>query len=58
MAVSAGRDERLRRYWNKHAGSYDRQMGFADRHFFGDSRHTGSVRRRPARCWRWPSAPA
>jgi len=39
MAVSAGRDERLRRYWNKHAGSYDRQMGFADRHFFGDSRH-------------------
>jgi ubiquinone/menaquinone biosynthesis C-methylase UbiE len=32
------RDERLRRYWNKHAGSYDREMGFFDRHLFGDTR--------------------
>jgi ubiquinone/menaquinone biosynthesis C-methylase UbiE len=32
------RDERLRRYWDKHAGSYDREMGFLDRHLFGDTR--------------------
>jgi ubiquinone/menaquinone biosynthesis C-methylase UbiE len=34
----AGREERLRRYWDKHAGSYDKQMGFFDRHVFGGSR--------------------
>jgi len=34
----AGRDERLRRYWDKHARSYDKQMGFFDRHVFGGSR--------------------
>jgi len=34
----AGREERLRRYWDKHAGSYDRQMGFFDRHLFAGSR--------------------
>jgi ubiquinone/menaquinone biosynthesis C-methylase UbiE len=45
----AGRDERLRRYWDKHARSYDKQMGFFDRHVFGGSRDwvcsraTGSV---------------
>jgi ubiquinone/menaquinone biosynthesis C-methylase UbiE len=39
VAGSVGRDERLRRYWDKHAGSYDREMGFFDRHLFGDSRH-------------------
>jgi ubiquinone/menaquinone biosynthesis C-methylase UbiE len=33
-----GRQERLRRYWDKHAGSYDRQMGFFDRHLFAGSR--------------------
>jgi ubiquinone/menaquinone biosynthesis C-methylase UbiE len=33
-----GREERLRRYWDKHAGSYDRQMGFFDRHVFAGSR--------------------
>jgi ubiquinone/menaquinone biosynthesis C-methylase UbiE len=33
-----GRDERLRRYWDKHAGSYDEQIKFFDRHLFGDSR--------------------
>jgi ubiquinone/menaquinone biosynthesis C-methylase UbiE len=32
------RQERLRRYWDKHAGSYDRQMGFFDRHLFAGSR--------------------
>jgi ubiquinone/menaquinone biosynthesis C-methylase UbiE len=34
----AGRDDRLRRYWDKHAPSYDRQMGFFDRHLFAGSR--------------------
>ena len=34
----AGRQERLRRYWDKHAGSYDRQMAFFDRHLFARSR--------------------
>ncbi len=34
----AGREERLRRYWDKHAGSYDKQMGFFDRHLFAGSR--------------------
>jgi ubiquinone/menaquinone biosynthesis C-methylase UbiE len=33
-----GRAERLRRYWDKHAGSYDKQMGFFDRHLFSGSR--------------------
>jgi ubiquinone/menaquinone biosynthesis C-methylase UbiE len=30
--------ERLRRYWDKHSRSYDKQMGFFDRKLFGDSR--------------------
>ncbi|WP_216214757.1 class I SAM-dependent methyltransferase [Amycolatopsis aidingensis] len=30
--------ERLRRYWDKHSGRYDKQMGFWDRRFFGDTR--------------------
>jgi ubiquinone/menaquinone biosynthesis C-methylase UbiE len=30
--------DRRRRYWDKHAASYDRQMQFADRYFLGDSR--------------------
>src|SRR6266581_1008581 len=34
----ADRQERLRRYWDKHAGSYDKQMGFWDRHLFAGSR--------------------
>ncbi len=38
MPGSVARDERLRRNWDKHAGSYDREMGFFDRHLFGDSR--------------------
>jgi ubiquinone/menaquinone biosynthesis C-methylase UbiE len=33
-----GREELLRRYWDKHACSYDRQMGFFDRHVFSGSR--------------------
>ncbi|MGP3911375.1 class I SAM-dependent methyltransferase [Nonomuraea sp. 10N515B] len=35
---SKAREERLRRYWDKHAPSYDRQMAFFDRRFFGDTR--------------------
>jgi len=38
MPKNVERDERLRRYWDKHAGSYDQQMGFFDRRFFGDTR--------------------
>jgi ubiquinone/menaquinone biosynthesis C-methylase UbiE len=30
--------QRLRRYWDKQAGAYDKQMGFFDRHIFGDTR--------------------
>jgi len=30
--------ERLRRYWDKRSGSYDRQMRFFDRRLFGQSR--------------------
>jgi ubiquinone/menaquinone biosynthesis C-methylase UbiE len=30
--------ERLRRYWDKHAPSYDKQMGVFDRYLFADSR--------------------
>jgi ubiquinone/menaquinone biosynthesis C-methylase UbiE len=36
--VATSRDERLRRYWDKHSGSYDKQMGFFDRRLFGDTR--------------------
>ncbi|PXY22866.1 class I SAM-dependent methyltransferase [Prauserella muralis] len=38
MAAAKKDPERLRRYWDKHSGSYDRQMGFWDRRFFGDTR--------------------
>jgi len=38
MPGSAGRDERLRRKWDRHAGTYDQEMGVLDRHLFGDSR--------------------
>ncbi|MEU3776341.1 class I SAM-dependent methyltransferase [Streptomyces sp. NPDC032472] len=34
----ASDNERLRRYWDKHARSYDRQMRFFDRTLFGESR--------------------
>ena len=32
-----GRDQ-WRRYWDRHSASYDKQMGFFDRHLFGGSR--------------------
>src|SRR5438034_9207563 len=38
MTRSADQDQRLRRYWDQHARSYDQQMGFLDRHLFRDSR--------------------
>jgi ubiquinone/menaquinone biosynthesis C-methylase UbiE len=33
-----GAGARRRRYWDEHSASYDKQMGFFDRHLFGDSR--------------------
>lgn len=36
--ASTGDGQRLRRYWDKHAGSYDKQMGFFDRRLFKDTR--------------------
>lgn len=36
--MSNGTDRKLARYWDRHAGSYDRAMDFWDRHLFGDSR--------------------
>ena|SRR6266540_656648 len=38
MPATTGQTERLRRYRDKHAPAYDRQMQFFDRHLFGDSR--------------------
>ena len=35
---SKARDDRLRRYWDKHSASYDKQMAFFDRKLFGDTR--------------------
>jgi hypothetical protein len=36
--VSDRRAERLRRYWDKHARNYDKQMAFWERRLFGDGR--------------------
>ncbi|MDQ2815831.1 MAG: class I SAM-dependent methyltransferase [Actinomycetota bacterium] len=33
-----GADRKLVRYWDKHAGRYDHEMDFWDRHLFGSSR--------------------
>ncbi|MFC0864535.1 class I SAM-dependent methyltransferase [Sphaerimonospora cavernae] len=38
MSDSSPRDGRLRRYWDRQAESYDRQMAFAERRFFADTR--------------------
>ncbi|CRK55248.1 Phosphatidylethanolamine N-methyltransferase [Alloactinosynnema sp. L-07] len=38
MSTARDRSARWRRYWDKHSGTYDRQMGFMDRVLFGDSR--------------------
>lgn len=38
MTSTDDRTARWQRYWDKHSGTYDRQMGFFDRHVFGDSR--------------------
>ncbi len=38
MATETSRRERWRRYWDKHAKSYDKQMQFFDRILFDDSR--------------------
>jgi ubiquinone/menaquinone biosynthesis C-methylase UbiE len=36
--VSDKRAQRLRRYWDKHARTYDKQMAFWERRLFGDGR--------------------
>jgi ubiquinone/menaquinone biosynthesis C-methylase UbiE len=38
MSPSTKDLERLRRHWDKHSRSYDKQMGFIDRKLFGDTR--------------------
>ncbi|WP_327432918.1 class I SAM-dependent methyltransferase [Streptomyces sp. NBC_01236] len=38
MPSTSNNQERLRRYWDRHARSYDRQMRVFDRLLFGDSR--------------------
>jgi ubiquinone/menaquinone biosynthesis C-methylase UbiE len=38
MAGADRRRERWRRYWDKEAAGYDKQMAFADRYLFGDTR--------------------
>ena len=38
MSQNPRRADRLRRYWDSQAASYDRQIGFWDRHLFGGSR--------------------
>lgn len=34
MANRSARDTRLRGYWDRQAGSYDRRMAFIERRFF------------------------
>ncbi|MBB5156445.1 class I SAM-dependent methyltransferase [Saccharopolyspora phatthalungensis] len=38
MRATSKNLERLRHYWDKHSGSYDRTMDFLERNFFGDTR--------------------
>ncbi|WP_454790262.1 class I SAM-dependent methyltransferase [Mycolicibacterium lutetiense] len=38
MAPTDDQRARWNRYWDKKSSSYDREMGFFDRHLFGDSR--------------------
>ncbi|GAA3041000.1 class I SAM-dependent methyltransferase [Streptosporangium longisporum] len=38
MSDTSPRDARLRRYWDRQAGSYDRRMALAERRFFADTR--------------------
>jgi len=38
MTAAKDRTARWRRYWDKHAKGYDRQMTFFDRRLFGDTR--------------------
>jgi ubiquinone/menaquinone biosynthesis C-methylase UbiE len=38
MAPTDAQRAKWNRYWDKKSGSYDREMGFFDRHLFGDSR--------------------
>jgi hypothetical protein len=56
MAESADQD-RLRRYWERHSRSYDRDMRFLDRIAFGESR-AWICYGRPVTFWRSQSVPA
>jgi ubiquinone/menaquinone biosynthesis C-methylase UbiE len=38
MPAERDGQDRWRRYWDSHSRSYDKQIGFFDRHLFGDSR--------------------
>jgi ubiquinone/menaquinone biosynthesis C-methylase UbiE len=38
LRSAATRTDRLRRYWDRHARSYDKQMAFMERRLFGDGR--------------------
>jgi ubiquinone/menaquinone biosynthesis C-methylase UbiE len=38
MPAAGSGTDRWRQYWDKHSASYDKQMGFFDRHLFGGSR--------------------
>lgn len=38
MAPTDAQRAKWNRYWDKKSASYDREMGFFDRHLFGDSR--------------------
>ncbi len=38
MPAATGDTAKLRRYWDRHAPNYDRQMRFFDRRLFGDTR--------------------
>jgi hypothetical protein len=35
MTGASDRSRRWQRYWDKKSGSYDKEMGFWDRHLFG-----------------------
>jgi hypothetical protein len=38
MPATTGQTQRLRKYWDRNAPGYDRQMRFLDRNLFGDTR--------------------
>lgn len=55
--IRTGR-RRRRRYWDKPATSYDRQIGYVERALFGDSRQWVCLRASGRRADRWRVAGA